>query len=179
MIIAELSDIVVNGQAASLLISILMVIFVMSLLFKSVKAGLISAVPLSFSMIILFGLMGYFNIDLNIATAMLSSVMIGVGIDYTIHILWRYKEERANGLDYKEATIKTLVTTGRGVTINALSVIIGFAALFISNFLPVKFFGFLVVVSISACLIGAMVIIPAICLILKPKFLEPNKNSIN
>ncbi len=172
-IIAELSGIVVNGQVISLLISVLMVILVISLLFKSVKAGLISAIPLSFSMLILFGLMGYFNNDLNIATAMLSSIMIGVGIDYTIHILWRYKEERANGLDYKEATVKTLVTTGRGVTINALSVIIGFSALFISNFLPVKFFGFLVVVSISACLIGAMVIIPAICLIMKPKFLEP------
>ncbi len=175
MIIAELSNIVVNGQVTSLLVSVLMVVLVMSLLFKSVKAGLISAIPLSFSMIILFGLMGYLNIDLNIATAMLSSIMIGVGIDYTIHILWRYKEERQNGLDYKTAIVKTLVTTGRGVTINALSVIIGFSALFISSFLPVKFFGFLVVVSISACLIGALVIIPAICLIIKPKFLEPKE----
>jgi predicted RND superfamily exporter protein len=51
----------------------------------------------------------------------------------------------------------------------------GFSALFISSFLPVKFFGFLVVVSISACLIGALVIIPAICLIIKPKFLEPKE----
>lgn len=178
MIFAELSDIVVNGQVLSLLVSILIVVLIMSVLFKSLRAGLISAIPLSFSMLILFGLMGYLNINLNIATAMLSSIMIGVGIDYTIHILWRYKEERENGLSYNEAIVKTLTTTGRGVTINALSVIIGFSALFISSFLPVKFFGFLVVVTISACLIGAVIIIPAICLVWKPKFLEPNTKSI-
>ena len=45
--------------------------------------------------------------------------------------------------------------------------------LLISNFLPVKFFGFLVVVSISACLVGALVMLPAICLVLRPRFLEP------
>jgi len=104
----------------------------------------------------------------------LSSIMIGVGIDYTIHFLWRYKGELAAGLSYEDAVKKTLTTTGRGIVFNALSVIIGFAALLVSNFLPVKFFGFLVVVSIGACLIGALILIPALCIVIKPKFLEPN-----
>jgi predicted RND superfamily exporter protein len=142
-------------------------------LFRSVTAGLISAIPLSLSMIILFGLMGVFGIELNIATAMLSSIMIGVGIDYTIHFLWRYREERRNGLDYTDAVQKTLTTTGRGIIFNALSVIVGFSALMISSFMPVRFFGFLVVVSIMACLVGALVLIPALCLVVKPRFLEP------
>ena len=142
------------------------------LLFRSVIAGLISAVPLALSMLILFGLMGVFRIELNIATALLSSIMIGVGIDYTIHFLWRYREERKNGLDYADAIRLTLKTTGRGIIFNAFSVIVGFSVLLISSFLPVRFFGFLVVVSIFACLIGALVLIPALCIVLKPKFLE-------
>lgn len=109
---------------------------------------------------------------MNIVTALLSSIMIGVGIDYTIHFLWRYKEERRSGLDAVSAAKKTLTTTGRGITFNAFSVMIGFVALFFSAFLPVRFFGFLVVVSIFACLIGALVLVPALVLVWKPRFLE-------
>ena len=144
------------------------------LLFRSVVAGFFSAIPLALSMMILFGLMGLFSIELNVATAMLSSIMIGVGIDYTIHFLWRYREERRYR-DPVTAVRVTLTTTGRGIFFNALSVIVGFSILLFSNFMPIKFFGFLVVVSISACLLGAMILIPALCLIIKPKFLEPKK----
>ena len=145
------------------------------ILFRSPIAGIIAAIPLALSILILFGLMGLFYIELNIATAILSSIMIGVGVDYTIHFLWRYREERKNGLDYVEAVKATLTTTGRGIIFNAFSVIVGFTVLLFSSFLPVQFFGFLVVVSILACLIGALVLVPALCLILKPKFLEPVK----
>jgi predicted RND superfamily exporter protein len=145
------------------------------ILFRSVTAGLISAIPLAISITTLFGLMGIFRIELNVATAMLSSIMIGVGVDYTIHFLWRFREERQGGLDSKEAAIKTLTTTGRGIVFNALSVIFGFIALLTSSFMPVRFFGFLVVVSITSCLIGALILIPSLCIVLKPKFLEPRE----
>jgi predicted RND superfamily exporter protein len=116
--------------------------------------------------------MGIFGIELNVATALLSSIMIGVGIDYTIHFLWRYREERKRH-DPVEAVQTTLATTGRGIIFNAPSVIVGFTVMLLSNFMPIKFFGFLVVVSISACLFGVMILIPALCLIVRPKFLEP------
>ena len=106
---------------------------------------------------------------------MLSSIMIGVGVDYTIHFLWRYRAERQNGLDPQEAVKKTLTTTGRGIVFNAFSVIVGFLVLFTSGFMPIRFFGFLVVVSIFSCLVGALVFIPALCLVFRPGFLEPNK----
>ena len=173
VVLSDFAHAVVNGQVLSLSLATILVAILLMLLFRSFTAGFISVIPLVFSIIVLFGLMGYFNIELNIATAMLSSIMIGVGVDYTIHFLWRYREERREGLDPVQAVKKTLTTTGRGIIFNALSVVVGFAALFFSSFLPVQFFGFLIVVSISACLIGALVLIPALCLVLKPKFLEP------
>lgn len=172
VVLSDLADAVVKGQLLSLSMAIIICAILIMLLFGSFNAGVISAVPLAFSMVILFGLMGIFNIELNIVTALLSSIMIGVGIDYTIHFLWRYREERRAGLDAVLAVKKTLTTTGRGITFNAFSVMIGFVALFFSNFLPVRFFGFLVVVSILACLIGALVLVPALVLLWKPKFLE-------
>jgi len=170
---AELVEAIVSGQMSSLFLSLLVVTLLVALLFRSATAGLIAGLPLGFSMALLFGSMGYLNIELNVATALLSSIMIGVGVDYTIHFLWRYREERARELEPVEAAEKTLVTTGRGIVFNALSVIVGFFVLMLSAFLPIRFFGFLVVVSIGTCLIGALVLVPALCIVFRPKFLEP------
>ncbi|MBN1478940.1 RND family transporter [candidate division KSB1 bacterium] len=177
MIFSQLARLMITGQIQSLFLAILLVTLLLMALFRSFWAGIVSAMPLVLAMIILFGLMGYFGITLNVATTMLSSIMIGVGIDYTIHFLWRYKEERQTGRDPVDAVKHTIITTGRGITFNALSVIFGFTALLISNFAPVRFFGFLVFVSIFACLVGAMVLIPAILMLFKPRFLEPKHNS--
>jgi predicted RND superfamily exporter protein len=170
-LLSELVNAVVRGQIISLFLSILLVAVVVMLLFKSFIAGFYAAVRLIAALVSLFSLMGFLNIKLDMITTMLSSIMIGVGVDYTIHFLWRYREERRN-LDKKEAVIKTLTTSGRGITFNALSVIVGFSILFVSGFLPVQFFAFLVTVSIATCLIGALLILPALVLVFEPKFLE-------
>jgi len=169
----ELADMVIKGQIKSLLLAMVVVFVLLALIFRSFNAGLLSVLPLSVAILVLFGLMGFFGITLDIATALISSVMIGVGIDYTIHFLWRFKKERSMGIDHKEAAFITLTTTGRGIIINALSVIIGFLALTLSSFEPLRFFGILVVISISTCLICALVLIPSIVVLRKPRFLEP------
>jgi len=170
-VIGELVDMVVRGQMYSLILSIVLVSLVCMVIFRSVVAGLLSIVPLSASIITVFGLMGYSGIELNIATAMLSSIMIGVGIDYTIHFLYRFRYEIQAGHPAQEAVIRTLTTSGKGIIYNALSVIIGFTVLMVSGFLPIYFFGFLIVFSISACLIGALTIMPALLVIIRPKFI--------
>lgn len=173
-ILSQIAKKIVSGQLISLLMAIVVIGILIILLFRSFVAGLISSLPLAISVSILFGLMGIFGIELNISTAMLSSIMIGVGVDYTIHFLWRYREERQNGLSPEEGVKKTLSTTGRGIVFNAFSVIIGFVILFISSFLPVRFFGFLVVASIFSCLCGGIVLVPSLSLLFRPKFLEPS-----
>ncbi len=175
---ARLSDLIIRGQIRSLILAVLAVAFLIMLVFKSVRSGLFVSVPLAGSMIILFGLMGYLGIVLDVATAMLSSIMIGVGVDYTIHFLWRYKTERESGKSYEDAVFTTLTTTGRGIIFNAFSVIVGFTALLISSFMPIRFFGFLVMISISSCLVGALVLVPALILQFKPRFLEPTREKI-
>jgi hypothetical protein len=170
-LLSELVNAVVRGQIISLFLSIILVAAVVMLLFKSFTAGVYTSVPLITALVFLFSLMGFLNIKLDMITTMLSSIMIGVGVDYTIHFLWRYREERRN-LSKKEAVVKTLTTSGRGITFNALSVIVGFSVLFVSGFLPVKFFAFLVTVSIATCLIGGLLILPALVLVFEPDFLE-------
>lgn len=175
---SQLANHVVHGQFFSLAIALLIVFLLLSFIFRSLKAGLISSIPLGISIVILFGIMGYTGVKLDVATALLSSMMIGVGVDYTIHFLWRYREERQQHRPKKEAVITTLSTTGRGIIFNAFSVIIGFVVLIISSFTPIRFFGILVVVSIFSCLAGALVLLPAMVLKYNFKFLEPKTRKL-
>ncbi len=174
-LLADLVNAVVKGQIISLIVSVLLVAVVVMLLFGSFTAGIFASIPLITALISLFSLMGYLNINLDMITAMLSSIMIGVGVDYTIHFLWRYRIEHQK-LESRKAVVKTLATSGRGITFNALSVIVGFSLLFVSSFLPIKFFAFLVTVSIAACLLGALVILPAAVIIFEPDFLESDND---
>ncbi|WP_430972767.1 efflux RND transporter permease subunit [Sunxiuqinia rutila] len=172
----QIADMVIEGQVASLLLALAIIFVLLSIIFKSFAAGAKGSLPLVVSTLYLFGMMGFVNIHLDIVTALLSSIMIGVGIDYTIHFLWRYKTEYAVSHNSKIAITQTLKTTGKGIVFNAFSVIVGFSALIFSSFAPLRFFGLLVVISIFSCLISALLLIPALITITKPKFLESNVN---
>ncbi|TPV96494.1 MAG: RND family transporter [Myxococcales bacterium FL481] len=172
-VMADMVDHIVRGQLLSIGFSVLVVGVLVGLLLRSLVGAVLAMFPLALALALLFGVMGLAGIELNLVTALLSSIMIGVGVDYTIHFLWRYRDERRAGLEPGAAVEKTLMTSGRGIVFNALSVLVGFAVLVVSAFFPVRFFGLLVAVSISACLFGALVVLPAIVLIFRPKFLEP------
>ena len=168
----ELIPLVVRGQIWSLLLSLIVIFVLGALAFRSFVAGVFTVYPISVAMLIVFGLMGYRGIELNIATAMLSSILIGVGVDYTIHFLYHYREEIQHfGLTPHEALRVTLTTSGKGIIYNALSVVVGFCILMLSQFLPVYFFGWLLTFSIIACLIGALTLLPAAVLVFRPKFI--------
>jgi len=172
-VLARMVEEIINGQITSLVASLVVIGLMVMLLFRSVVAGLLAVFPLGVALALLFGLMGYSGIPLNVMTAMLSAILIGVGVDYTIHYLWRHRDEQRAGRTPAEAVRITLTTTGRGIVFNGLSVMIGFIALFLSDFLALHWFGFLVIACIGACMFGALALLPALCLVIRPRFLEP------
>ena len=167
----ELAEAIVRGQFYSLLFAGLAIVILLALIFRAVGAGLLGSLPLGFALIGNFGLMGWLGFDLDIANSLLSSIAIGIGVDYTIHLFWRLKAELQGGLSYAEAIPRTLRTTGRGIAINAFSVMLGFAMLFFSGLVLLKAFAFLILFTLLLCLLCALVLIPALCMILQPGFL--------
>jgi predicted RND superfamily exporter protein len=103
--------------------------------------------------------------------------MIGVGVDFTIQYMWCFNIHLRKGLSFEEATVNTLATIGRSIIINAFSVMAGFSALMLSGFTSIRFFGYLVLISIGSCLIGAIVIIPAFLITFKPRFISMDLNN--
>ncbi len=168
----DISKAIATGQRNSLIFAFFAILILLMIIFKGISAGLIGSIPLLFALISTFGLMGWLGIELNIVTALLSSISIGLGVDYTIHIFWRLKSELKMKDSYSEAIRKSLTATGRGIIINAFSVIIGFSVLFFSAFPLIRSFAFLIIISILLCLLSALILIPAICVLIKPEFLK-------
>ena len=177
-VMADMVHHIVWGQVVSMLLASVLVCAMVCWLLRSFVCGVMALFPVLLALAILFGIMGLFGIELNLITALLSSIMIGVGIDYSIHFLWRYREERQAGLTAETAVERTLITTGRGIVFNGLSVVIGFVVLVVSAFFPVRFFGILVSISILASLAGALVVLPAILLVFRPRYFEPKGSSV-
>jgi uncharacterized protein len=176
IIMADFAGSVIRGQGSSLIFAVVTVLILLAIIFKSLKGGMIGSIPLAASIVILFGFMGFSGIALDSATALLSSIMIGVGVDFTIQYMWCFNIELRKGFSHEEATVNTLATIGRSIIINGLSVMAGFAALMLSGFTSIRFFGYLVLISIGSCLIGAIVIIPAFLITFKPRFISTDLN---
>jgi uncharacterized protein len=170
----EICSSVVRGQYYSLLFAFLAILILLTIIFRSIVAGLLGSLPLAFAILCTFGIMGWTGIELNIVTALLSSVSIGLGVDFTIQMFWKLKTEIANGHSYARSITIALKTMGRGISINAFSVMIGFSVLFLSAFPIIRSFGFLIIMSLFFCLISALILIPALCILIRPKFLGPS-----
>jgi len=179
IIMIDFAQKIINGQVSSLALALIIVLILLTVIFRSLKGGLIGSIPLAASIIIQFGVMGITGVAIDAATALLSSIMIGVGVDFTIQFLWKYKNELRKGASREEAISETYRTTGRSIVINGLSVIAGFSATLFSGFLSIRFFGYLTLLAIGSCLIYAIIVMPAFMLYFKPKFIEANQKQIN
>ena len=170
-LLGVLSRLIVNGQLKSLLVSVIIIFFIMTIVFKSLVGGLFATLPMAVSVAMMFGLMGYLDIPLNITTMLLTSILVGVGVDYTVHFLWHLRDHVKDGDSLDEAIANTFIISGKGILFNGLSVVVGFSALLFSVFVPVQIFGILVMGSILFCLFGALATLPALTSLTKPAFL--------
>ena len=170
-LLGVLSKLILKGQLVSLLYSMLIILIIMTLVFRSFVGGLLATLPMAVSVIMMFGLMGHLGIPLNMTTSFLTCILVGVGIDYTIHFLWHLRDHIRENDSLDDAITKTLKISGKGILFNGLSVVIGFSALLFSVFVPVKIFGILVMGSISFCLFGALATLPALTSLINPRFL--------
>ncbi|MEK6795031.1 MAG: MMPL family transporter [Spirochaetota bacterium] len=167
----ELTPLLIEGQIHSIILSLVIIVICYMVIFRSFTAGFISSIPLIVAILSVFGLMSIFRIKLDFVTSILTSIMIGAGTDYTAYFLWRMREMTQKHGDVKKAYHATMLTIGKGIVFNGFSVVIGFVVLLFSNFQPVIFFGFLIAVSIFICIIAALTVMPAVIIMMKPKFL--------
>ncbi|WP_407396735.1 efflux RND transporter permease subunit [Treponema sp.] len=170
-----MTDMIVSSQLTSLLISLLSVFIIISISFKSGWAGVVGAIPLAFTILLNYMMMGFTGINLDLITSIIASVAVGVGIDYTIHFLSTYKEERSKSDDIVAVTKETFKKSGHGIVTNALAVGLGFVVLCLSKFVILRYLGVLVAIVMFTSSFLAMTIIPGILNLSDPKFIKPEE----
>ncbi|MCK4922243.1 MAG: MMPL family transporter, partial [Bacteroidales bacterium] len=151
-------DLILEGQIKSLILSLLIVIVLLSLMFKNWRLGLIGAVPITITALISFGIMGFLNIPLNTTTALLSSIAIGIGIDYAVHFIEQYRYNASKSDDKLVVAQKTMAHAGRAISYNAIIVIAGFLVLLFSVFPPNRELGALVSLNMFTSFVGTVTI---------------------
>ena len=149
-----------RNQTRSLALSFLLIVFALIWFFNSWKLGLIASIPAGFTLLATFGIMGFFKIPMDVGTSMLSSVALGVGIDYAVHLLWKHGSCSNSG---ETPSLKSsFEATGWGIVINALAVTAGFAILSFGTIMPMKYFGVLTAFAMLGSACTTLLLIPAL-----------------
>ncbi len=160
---SALSETLVRGKMLNIAQMIVVVFIAGMLIFRSVVAGLYLIVPLMVTVLINFGIMGLTGIPLNTPNSVASAMAIGIGADYAIYILYRMREELQRLGDFDLALRETIRTAGRAVVYVATAIAGGYAVLMLSlNFYVHIWFGILIVLSMIASAVSALVLVPAL-----------------
>lgn len=164
-------ELIVKGQIWSILTSLGLVWLITWMMFKSPVIGLFNTIPLFFALFLNFAFMGFSGINLNLETLTTSSIAIGVGVDYAIHFVHRYRMKLRNGLDYDAAVPATMREAGLAIFFNSITVAAGFSIIAMSQFVAIQEMGILITLTMLTAAFGALTILPGTFLAFKPKSL--------
>jgi predicted RND superfamily exporter protein len=159
-----------NSMAASIFISIILCLIVLVILFKSVKFGMVTIIPVCLVVAWLYGFMELTGYYLNSVTVTIAAISIGVGVDYSIHVTQRFREEMEKANDFQPAMHSTLKNTGKALLASAGSTFVGFVIIGFSPMTMFSKFGILTAIMIGMAFISAIFVLPAfLALITRPK----------
>jgi predicted RND superfamily exporter protein len=161
-----MNDSLIKSQIGSLTIAIIFAVIIVGWILRSLMKGIYATIPIIASIIILFGVMGFSGIPLNIATVLVASVVLGIGIDYSIHVISNFNYWIKNGEDINHALEDTIMISGKAIVINVVSVTAGFLVLLFSEMVPLQYFGFLIGLSMISSSLAALTLLPVILILI-------------
>jgi len=160
VLIARMVSSLLGDQLESFLLSTLGISLAMGLAFRGLWIGVASLVPNVIPILLVVGGMGWFGVPINLGTAMIASVSMGLTIDSSIHYLVDYRRARELGMDHAAAIRDTHAGVGRSLVFSNVALMVGFSVLCLSNFIPLIYFGILVSFAMFGGLLGNLVLLP-------------------
>ena len=157
----SMKNMVIIFPIALVLVSIVLLFF-----HRSFKGIIIAFLPPAFALALTFGTLGVVNPELSIISVAVVALLMGLGVDYSIHLMNRLVEEKA--LEDKITKVeKTLRSTGKAVLLSTVTTVIGFGSLMISSMSPMVSFGFASAIGILFCFASAVILVPCLVILLK------------
>lgn len=156
-------------------VALFIVAIVAALSFRSFTAGLLTVLPVTVSVLFIYAVMGLFDIWLAVGTSMFAAIAIGVGVDFSVHTIDRFKFFMNDlNMPMNMAFSEFYKSTGRALLFNFLALTLGFGVLMTSTVPPLNDFGFLVAVAVTGSALASLTLLPSIIYLVKPRFLKRN-----
>ncbi len=137
-------------------------------LFRSLSLSLLALAPNLLATILVLGGMGWFGVPLDLMNVTMAAIVLGIGVDNTIHYIWRFRVEFPRDHNYNAAIQRSHGSIGRAMYYTSITIIIGFSILGFSNFIPSVWFGVLTALAMLLALLGALLLLPLLLRSLRP-----------
>lgn len=156
---------ITRTQISSFAIAFVLIGLVMMLLLRSVKLGLVAMIPNVLPAVMTLGVMGFAGIRLDVATVVIAAIAIGIAVNDTSHIMFRFKYELGRSPDDPAAAMARMMrAAGRPVMASSLILMAGFAVLLLASVKSIMLFGLLSAVTVASALVADLLLTPALLL---------------
>lgn len=164
VVYSELNDRLLQSQIYSIGFSFGIIFFMMLLLTRSFRLGLLAMVPNIVPVVITLGVIGLSGTKLDVGTVLIAAISLGLAVDDTIHFVYAYMRKRKTGLDLKSVIMRSVHYAGVPIFITSVVLVGGFSVMMLSDFLPVTRFGMFVSLNVFLALVCDLVLLPALLL---------------
>jgi len=162
VLLSRSADALAWGQVTGLWQELMVLLALLSFMFLSLRVGIMALIPNVFPTFVLFGIMGWWGITLNISTSMIAAIAIGIAIDDTIHLLSAFNSELRKTGSQAQAVLNAMASVGQAAFFIALALSAGFFIVCLSNFQPVRHFGLLSGATMGIALVVELFLTPAL-----------------
>lgn len=153
------ADLLISSQTYAIFLSKLGIFLLATLLFRSWMTGLLVVAPVTMTTLLIAGASGFMGIPLDVSTVLAAGVAIGVGVDFAVHYIYRYRREVELGKNHLDATQGVIRAVGKTIVFNATVVSVGFAVLFLSQFPQhVKLGEFVAAYMVVSCIVALLLL---------------------
>ncbi len=152
----------VRGMLTSLVSSFIVVLVMMMVLFRSPLYGLLSMIPLSVTILAIYGLIGWVGKDYDMPTAVLSALTLGLSVDFAIHFLERAREEAARAGSWAAAVPAMFREPATAISRNAITIAVGFTPLLVAPLMPYRTVGFFLAAIMGLSWLATLFLLPAL-----------------
>ena len=160
----HLTEVLVRDHLISIAVALVLVFMVAAIGFRSAALGVLALLPMALGILVIVAFLAITGRSLDTLTMMFSSVAVGAGVDYAVHVIVGFMRRARGGAsgDAGRMIRATMVTSGRAIVINTVSLAAGLLVLALSSFTPVARLGGLLAATIAAAAIGSLAFVPAL-----------------
>ena len=167
VLLTSANDYMVTNEIQGLGYSFVLIALIHAWLFRSLRAGLLSLIPNAIPALSVFGLMGLLGVPLDVGTASIASVAIGIAVDDTVHFFEEYRERRHHA-DTREAILQALSAQARPIVFVSVVLALGFSILALSNFKTLANFGLFSAFVMLIAMIAELMLSPVVMSVMAP-----------